>query len=222
MKMDTTDGIKIVLWDLGNVLIQGVHKPLFDLIFKMNNATTDRVSFDRGIYGIINESFYGRIGLEDTWRQIQTLAAIDDELFAGIRQSVEKNNFNQQLISGAMKLTEQLQFGILSDLSQIGYSVAQSNISHFIQQCERERIFISISHGLTKLKDGNKFFTLALKKMNTPPQQVLLIDDSEKSVETAKALGMRGVVFRHSEYDVSWDTANAALRDDLVTIGLNI
>ena len=214
--------VKVILWDIGNVFIQSIHGPLFDLLFTKNNTTLKREPFNKKMHEIINESFYGRIGLEDTWRKIQTYTCIDNDSFMNIRSSIKKNNFNHGLIQEVMTLKERFRFGILSDLSQIGYSVVQNNIAHFIEQCDPKCIFISIFYGLTKLKDGNKFFKIALEKMELSAQQVLLVDDSEKSIEAAKSLGIHAVVYQHSENDTSWETANITLYNDLAKLGINI
>lgn len=214
--------VKVILWDLGNVFIQGIHGPLFDLLCVKNNSTLDKESFNKGMYEIINNSFYGRIGLEDTWKLLQVHADIDDKSFMNIRSSVVKNNFNQGLIQEVMELKKRFTFGILSDLSQIGYSVVQNNIAHFTRQCEPKCVFISIFHGLTKLKDGHTFFNLALEKMNVSAHHVLLIDDSKKSIEKAKFLGMKGVIYQHAENDPAWETANATLKNDLAKLGIRV
>lgn len=54
-----------------------------------------------------------------------------------------------------------------------------------------DRIFVSCELGLTKSDDG--FFARVAGELGTPPDRLLVVDDSAQHVEAARAAGLRGL-----------------------------
>lgn len=205
---------KTIFWDIGNVLIQDVHKSLFELIYQNRVNEMARDFFDREVATIIDDSFYGAISLEETWEGLRALSGIDSRNFVAIKKSVEVNDYNRELINQIKKMQNEFQMGIISDLSQIGYWVVKKNIQHFLDMCSRDLIFISLDTFMTKMREGENLFTLIKSKINILSENSFFIDDSVQNVELANRYGFNGIHFKH-EKGASFRGSNEDLYNNL-------
>lgn len=57
--------------------------------------------------------------------------------------------------------------------------------------------FFSFEYGVTK--PNPKLFKIALDKLNIEPEECLIIDDSKKTIDKAKKLGCKMVLFKNAE-----------------------
>jgi len=212
---------KTIFWDIGNVLIQSVHKPLFNHLLQSQKSQSPADQLHSKFSEIIDDSFYGKINLKETWDNLQQIFGIDNNKLDIIKSDIEKNNYNQKLVDKLCQLKEKYNLGIISDLSQIGYYVAIKNIGKFLQICNKELIFISTESSLTKRKEGDRLFSIITSKINISPGNTLFIDDNLKNIELANSFGMIGILYERNEDEISWDS-NKNLYYKLQNVRINL
>lgn len=212
---------KIIFFDLGNVLIKEVHPSLFEAIYsKIVNPRISRQEYDKKMFSIINESFYGRLTLEATWEKIRTSIKIGSVDFFSIKESINRNNYNKELVKVVKEIKKNIAVGVLSDLSQIGLHVVKNNLGDLLELCEEKNIFLSTIYGLTKIKDGERFFDLVIESTPFETENIFFVDDNVKSVELARSKRINGILFIHDKDSDSWSESNRLLLTEFKKYGL--
>lgn len=213
--------IKIIFFDIGNVLLKTFHEQLIELIFlRHNHENLPREQFDRDMKGILDNSFHGLISLELMWEQIKSLTNLCDEHIHEIQDSIIVNR-NEELIQRVQKLSQQhYRIGIISDLSQIGYDVVMKNYQDLLKVCEAGLIYTSVQSGVSKLKNGEAWFADILKNIDVPPEQTLFIDDSKYNIKCARNVGMNAIQYLKQHEDDFWESSNQLLFEKLEISGI--
>ena len=78
---------KTIFWDIGNVLIQSVHKPLFGYLLRVRKSKLSDDQLHTEFAKIIDYSFYGKIDLQETWDRLQYAFGIENN-------QLKKNSLN--------------------------------------------------------------------------------------------------------------------------------
>lgn len=212
---------KIIFWDIGNVLIKGVHGPLLEFLYQGREKVISRELFDDEAAKVLDDSFYGKITLKETWQKLQQLSGINNVTFEKAKKNTEKNDYNKELLARIIGIKSKFQLGIISDLSQIGYCVAKKNIGSFLKVCPENLMFISLFNSMTKIKDGAEFFNLVTQKINSEPRNCFFIDDDIRNIDLANKFGFKCICFLHDE-SAGFKSSNARLFKDLQAIGIEL
>lgn len=215
------DNNTVILWDIGNVFLKPIHGEILHAVydFGIRNCTFDE--FKSKAAKVLDLSFYGQISVEQTWQMLFNISGVVDSTVQNkikISYTVERN---ETLIKKASVLSKKCRLGIVSDLSQIGYYTLQTHFKDLLGYCASDLIFISVNHGLTKVKDGNQWFTEILECISIPAYRVVYIDDDIKNVCVASQCGINAIHYRKTK-NRTWDEANRLLFNELPTILTNL
>ena len=201
--------MSVLLWDIGNVLLEPIHGKILDDIFENRNVNMLKEEFKKLSSEVLNKSFIGKISLDETWKELFNIAKISDaKTIEKIRNVKVKRNTT--LLNYIEKdLTNNYEIGIISDLSQIGYWVVKNFYKDFLNVCDKEKIFISINTKKTKRKDKEEYF--ASIKQRVKDKSCIFIDDEISNIESAKNSGFKTILY---EANLKWEKANKKLIED--------
>ena len=201
--------MSVLLWDIGNVLLEPIHGKILDDIFENRNVNMLKEEFKKLSSEVLNKSFIGKISLDETWKELFSIAKISDaKTIEKIRNVKVKRNTT--LLNYIEKdLTNNYEIGIISDLSQIGYWVVKNFYKDFLNVCDKEKIFISINTKKTKRKDKEEYF--ASIKQSVKDKSCIFIDDEISNIESAKNSGFKTILY---EANLKWEKANKKLIED--------
>ncbi len=201
--------MSVLLWDIGNVLLEPIHGKILDDIFENRNVNMLKEEFKKLSSEVLNKSFIGKISLDETWKELFNIAKISDaKTIEKIRNVKVKRNTT--LLNYIEKdLTNNYEIGIISDLSQIGYWVVKNFYKDFLNVCDKEKIFISINTKKTKRKDKEEYF--ASIKQSVKDKSCIFIDDEISNIESAKNSGFKTILY---EANLKWEKANKKLIED--------
>ncbi len=201
--------MSILFWDIGNVLLEPIHGKILNDIFENRNVNMNKEEFKKLSSEVLNESFIGKISLDETWKELFNIAKISDaKTIEKIRNVKVKRNTT--LLNYIEKdLTNNYEIGIISDLSQIGYWVVKNYYKDFLNVCDKEKIFISINTRKTKRKDKEEYFCSI--KQSLKDKSCIFIDDEISNIESAKNSGFKTILY---EANLKWEKANKKLIED--------
>ena len=201
--------MSVLLWDIGNVLLEPIHGKILDDIFENRNVNMLKEEFKKLSSEVLNKSFIGKISLDETWKELFNIAKISDaKTIEKIRNVKVKRNTT--LLNYIEKdLTNNYEIGIISDLSQIGYWVVKNFYKDFLNVCDKEKIFISINTKKTKRKDKEEYFGSI--KQSVKDKSCIFIDDEISNIESAKNSGFKTILY---EKKIKWEKANKKLIED--------
>lgn len=191
--------IKNIVFDIGNVLVGFDWKPFMES-FGFTEEVLKRVANATVHAPIWNEIDRGKLSEEEI---LSEFIKNDPEMEAPIRQFYE--NFD-----GMLNMYEYTR-GLIKDLQNKGFKVyCLSNMSYkAVRECWKDLCFIeeldgyvlSCDYKLTKPE--KEIYETLFKKYSLNPEECIFVDDLPSNIEGAKALGMKGVVFKNLKQAVS-------------------
>jgi|SRR5581483_9281816 2-haloacid dehalogenase len=191
MSEPSAHAIRAIIFDLGGVLIGWDPRLLYRKLFD-DDASVDRFFHEIDFYGWNLEQDRGRSFDEG----IAELSARFPHYAAFIRAYDERY---PETLSGAIQPTVEL----LSKLRQAGYPLyALSNWSAEKYEYARAHFdflnwfdTIVVSAHVKLVKPDPRIFELLLKRIGRRASECVFIDDVEKNVRAAQALGFRAIRF---------------------------
>ncbi len=185
--------MKIILFDVGNVVIQVDHS-ITNQVLEAYDVPKEnmRLFFENGAYrafsrGLITgENFY------------QTL--IDQYLKYPLTYSQVVNAHNSHIYGvdkGVLKILSGLQKTMIAFVTDTNQ-----------WQTDREKQLVDLteyssiifrSHISHKLKTDSDCFPFIIKKLDIKPKDILLVDDSLENLDSARTSGIRGLQFTGAE-----------------------
>lgn len=189
--------IKVILFDLGRVLVDFDHKraaeriasfcpktpaEIYNLFFE-SPATID---FEAG--KITPENFYLQVkemlGLKLSY---QSFVPIWNDIFS-------LSPKNRSIFKLANTLRARYKTALLSNINILHYEYVKKNFPVF---GVFDRVFLSFELGM--IKPDKEIYNKVIQELEVSPQEVFYTDDRVDLVESAKALGIRGCVFENFE-----------------------
>jgi putative hydrolase of the HAD superfamily len=187
------DSIKVVMFDLGNVIICFDHmiaarkiseycdktpEEIYNLFFSSN--LTER--FDKG--NVDEEEFFNQI------RKILNLNGLNKEKFYNIWNDIFWENLGiSNLIEEIKKKYEK--FFIISNVNKPHFEYIYRNFP-IVQEADE----IILSYKMGVLKPNPKIYQMAIEKANCNPSEIFYTDDREELIEEAKKMGFNAVKFK--------------------------
>lgn len=209
---------KIILFDIGNVFLKPIHEEIINTIYKHRNCNINNEEYTGKVKLILNDSFEGKITLQQTWDKLFDLV----EIHQTEKRNMIENSFkiirNEELIKYVINnLSKKCNIGIISDLSQIGYFVFKKYYEDLYDICDKDKIFISVETGKTKSKNGKILFDEIVYKLGINPNEIIFIDDEIYNIESASKSKMKTILFESREY--TWNVANDKMKKKIEEIG---
>jgi len=184
--------IRAVILDYGDVISHPADPAVIAEMAEMFRLTEDRF---RQIYGSFRLAYdRGTLDATQYWsnialaagteigpEQLAELRRMDVAMWSRLNTSVLR--WGEQLRDAGMKTA------VLSNMHLDMVQHVQSN-------CEWTRGFdcVTLSSAIGMAKPDAEIFKYCLKDLNVAPQEALFIDDRERNVAAAQALGIRGIV----------------------------
>lgn len=117
-----------------------------------------------------------------------------------------------------IKINKEVQ-EIITKLKELGYKLAiVSNTipkhAKYLKEIGAFNFFdvIVLSYEVNLRKPDKEIYQLALKKLNSTPQEVIVVDDEQNYLPTAKELGIKTFLFKSA----------SKLKGDLISVGTKI
>lgn len=207
------DSIKVVLFDLGRVLVDFDHRRAAERISSFCPKTAVE------IYNLFFESHAttafeaGKISPEDFYQQVKQMLdlKLSYDSFIPIWNDIfflsPKNRSVFKLVN---TLRSKYKTALLSNINTLHYEYLKKNFPVF---GVFDEIFLSFQLGL--IKPDQEIYHKVIRKLNVSPQEVFYTDDRADLVESAKKLGIRGCVFTGLEQLIKdFQAAQADFTDD--------
>lgn len=184
--------IKAILLDIGGVLWHPTETPLSDNWAARCGLSPE--AFDQIVYNSEwgSQSLVGKISSDEMWENIGkqlglSLAATDEcqkEYWAGI--------WDIGLLDFCRKLKSRYKLGIISD--------AESSARKMVETWVNDELFdvIVFSSEVGVCKPDSYIFQYTLEKLGIEANETIFLDDREKNVIGAKALGIHAIHYENS------------------------
>lgn len=199
--------IKNLIFDFGNVLVE----------YRMKEFM-----LEKGIAPDMIKRIFKATIMGPYWDEFDRGALTEDEAFAGflsIDPEIEKElHLAFDNITG-MLVKRDFAIPWIKELKAAGYNVYYlSNYSKkAFEECADSIDFLPymdggiVSHKELVVKPNPEIYNRLIDRYNLVPSECVFIDDTDKNVETAKQLGMEGIIF----------TTQADAIEELKKLGVN-
>ncbi len=175
--------MKTILFDFFGVLSTPVYKKVIEEFIPENEHSEWMKKLDILDTGDLSEyelvkqiSVKSKRSEEEIWTGVNNAPKVNQELF----DFIEKN------LKGKYKI------GLLTN-------IPRSLIERIIPEKLELFDLMLISSDLKLIKPSKEIFEVAIKKSDCLPNEILFIDDGEKNIESAKSLGLNGIVYKDFE-----------------------
>lgn len=136
----------------------------------------------------------GTVTEAEVWQRFSETFGVTDAVLDEYREEMWAEYLgtpNQELIDYFAGLRPRYQTAILSN-SFVGARERESARYRFDEMCD----FIIYSHEVGMSKPDPRIYEMTCSQLGRPPGEVVFLDDREGAIEGARAIGMKGVVFK--------------------------
>jgi len=202
--------INVIIFDLGNVLVDFNHHIAADRVAKFTDKSPDKIFnifFDSELTGLFEE---GKISPKEFFLKIKDMLnlELDYDSFLPIWNEIFfLTKENLAVYNLAKQLKNNYKIALLSNI----------NILHFDYLKKKFPVFDAFHNIITSYEVGARkpsplIYKKTLDILESLPHQVFYTDDRPELAQSAKELGIRGFVFRGIEQ----------LKEDLINSGVCI
>ena len=203
-----TSQIKVILFDLGRVLVDFDHKRAAERI----SAFCPKTAIE--IYNLFFESQVtvafeaGKITPKGFYLEVKNMLnlKLSYDSFVPIWNDIFfLSPKNRSVFRLANSLRAYYKTAMLSNINVLHYEYVKKNFPVF---GVFDKIFLSFELGA--IKPDKKIYEQVIRQLQVSPQEIFYTDDRAELVESAKSLGIRGAVFTNFEQLVN-DIAQAGI-----------
>jgi epoxide hydrolase-like predicted phosphatase len=154
----------------------------------------------------------GQIDLEEYTATAQELLGLDDEQTVAFMDDIWDEYLgtpNTELIGYFTGLRDRVRTGILSN-SFVGAREREQERYGFEDRCD----VIAYSHEIGVMKPDRAAYGAVCDLLEVEPQEVVFLDDLERCVEGAEAVGMTAVLYRDNEQAIAAIEAHLAMAEN--------
>lgn len=189
-----SQGIKNVVFDIGNVIVRWSPLEIARLTFGEANAS---------------EQLTKSIFQSETWLNLNKGLISESDAEAHYRQQLQLSDVECERLFYYIKRTQILLFGSVELVKRIkaaGYKVyaLTDNVHEIVDYLKEEYTFWPLFDGATVsaelglLKPDAEIYRALLTTYNLEPSETVFIDDMPYNVEGAQAVGITGIQFENS------------------------
>jgi len=182
---------RAVIWDMGGVILRTID-PL------PRTSLAERLGVTRsGLEDIVFSSAtaqlaeVGKIPEESLWEYVRTYFKLRDEDMPGVVEEFwGGDRFDGKLIDFIHSLKPAYKVGLLSN----AWSGARESVN---KRLDFLGIFdeVIFSAEVSLAKPDSNIYSLMVKRLGVEPQQAIFIDDIQRNVDGASAIGIHGIRF---------------------------
>jgi putative hydrolase of the HAD superfamily len=189
----TTAAVKVILCDLGNVLLHFDHR----IAVRRIQPHCDK-SFDE-IYQLFFDSPFtkdyeeGRISSSDFFKHMTGALAARDLAYEDFCAAWSDIFFDSgEMLAWLRELKKDFRLHLVSNINELHYAFIRKNFSDHIAVFDD----IFLSYEIGHRKPHQEIYDRAIRASGFDVSQCLYIDDREDLVAAARQMGIRSVVFR--------------------------
>ena len=201
--------IKAIIFDLGNVLVNFDHRIAVRKISPLCAKTEEEIFnffFDSPLTGLFEE---GKIKPDEFFSEVKKALKLNIDYAAFLpvwNEIFILTDSNRSVYSLAKALSKNYRLALLSNI----------NTLHFVYLKDRFPVFdpfhdLLLSFEMKLKKPDARIYKKALATLAVQPQETFYTDDRPELIESARALGMQGFVFRGVE-QLKTDLLNAGVK----------
>ena len=200
--------MKAVIFDLGNVLINFDHRIAAKKIARFSGKSPEEIFslfFDSEITGMFEE---GKISPLEFFSEVKKLLGADisyQEFLPIWNEIFFLNDENRKVHGLARSLKKNYKVALLSNVNILHFEFVKNK---FVSLEAFHSVIASYEVGLRK--PHPEIYKKALKSLGVSAEETFYTDDRIELIESAKALGIRGFVYKNS----------AQLEVDLLSVGI--
>lgn len=194
MEHSSESAIEVVIFDLGKVILRFDHMEICRRLAEVGEVTTEDV-FDF-IFGspLVDLFDEGRMSSRQFYQRVRNGLRLRSN-FEDFRRRCSDVFEEDKVVSGLIRaLKGRHRLYLLSNTNEMHYEFIET---HFGILREFDEIMLSFRLGVCK--PDWKIFRLVLEKSGAKPGQHFFIDDNQRNVEAALAMGMQAVRFESGE-----------------------
>lgn len=185
--------VKIIIFDLGGVILKHSHTLIPDILSKMFSISKVDAASSWKEYRV--KLLKGELSSEQFLKELQKKFGTHQALSELLKTWGDLYRKNAEIDRNVLNFVTQLKrrhkVYLLTDTIEVHdrYNKTRSIYDTFTG------VFKSFEEKLAKA-DGKAFFLHVLKKINAKPEECVFIDDMSEQVVTAERLGINGIIFR--------------------------
>ncbi len=191
--------IKVILFDLGGVLININFFNFKQLLLKFKNTNKRKEILDQEYELIFKKYHQGLISDTIFYEEICAIFNIKEQALSKSFFFKEFNkivlNLNEEVFTILKKIKEKKRYNLIC-LSNINPSHLNILKNKFwgIMEYFNELVFSNEYHSV---KPDQEIYKIILQKTQCMPEEILLIDDSIENIEAAKKIGFQGILYKN-------------------------
>ncbi|MBI5873856.1 MAG: HAD family phosphatase [Candidatus Omnitrophica bacterium] len=184
---------KLILCDLGNVLINFDHRIAVRRILPFTNKRSEEIYslfFDSPVTKDYEE---GRLSSRDFYRRISKILSLKNltfKKFSSIWNEIFFDNYGMLELLEALKKKYSLH--LVSNINELHYRYIAKNFPRHISVFDR--VFLSFEVGARK--PAREIYRRAVEHAGFSFEDVLYTDDRADLIDEAKGMGIRAVLFK--------------------------
>jgi FMN phosphatase YigB (HAD superfamily) len=201
--------IKVVIFDLGRVLVDFDHRIAAQKVAALTSRTPQQI-FDLFFNSRLIQSFEeGNISPEDFFDRVSQMLGLKigfEEFLPIWNQIFLLSPENKAVYDLGKKLKSRYRLALLSNINILHFNYLKKEFPVFDIFHD---IFLSCEMGC--IKPDPEIYRKVIAALGVLPEEIFYTDDRQELIDQANALGMRGFVFRET----------AQLKADLASCGIN-
>ena len=180
--------IKLVIFDLGNVLLKYDDSEYYKYLSKKYGIPYEKVA---SIIERYNTKMYtGKMKNSEFLRFVSKSLNIPADKLEFDEYFIRKARINRKLLNFALSLKPKYKVVILTNV----YVKRYSSTPRVFDKSQFDRVFASC---FIKMRKPNKnIYMYVLKKCRAKPDEAIFIDDRKENVEGAESVGIKSIQFK--------------------------
>jgi epoxide hydrolase-like predicted phosphatase len=198
--------IKTILFDIGGVITHTDFNAIYSN-FALRIGLKPQVVIQYHKQHM-DDLLLGKITIEQFWQDMKNSGGNSSLDFKNIwiDEGIKNREIDNELLEIIRELRKKYSVGTLTNLTESRFIIDEqanlySNFDYEVLSCKEHL-----------QKPDPDFYHLALAKTSARPEEAIFIDDKEKCVQAANALGINGIIYIN----------NSQLLEDLKNLGVDI
>ncbi len=195
---------KTIIFDFGGVILNIDFGLTHSAFQRLGGGDLDKKFSQTQQSGFFDDFEKGKISPQQFRVKIKKLLDFDvsdDNLNAAWNKMLL--DIPKQRVDWILKLKEKYQCVLLSNTNQIHYDFYRENLELVHGYKKFSDLFHKtyFSHKIGMRKPDANIYDYVLKELSQEPSEVLFIDDTQKNIDAAKALGWNTILWENKELD---------------------
>ena len=184
--------IKVVLFDLGGVLLLGDIKKFFNKVEKI--LGTSKINFNLNHVSMSEEMDKGEIGIIDYIHNLTQIEMTEEQKYTILYLWNNEFKLNKELYNFIVWLNTKVKVGVLSNTDRDNCKSHREKGYFNNIVFNEDLIFLSAELGMAKPDED--IFKYAIEHSGVKPNEILFIDNCKENIDVANKLGMKTYLYK--------------------------